>query len=120
VLLFCALHHPRHFAWRLPSQGYEYNFKDYAINLILGTDRWKQFIDEVKDRALVLDDAKSDTSQAMPTDDASNKTQASSAADCKSQIELRAWAIRRLQSMLQESHKQAQQFAVHSQQFFLY
>ncbi|RDB36311.1 MAG: DUF1343 domain-containing protein [Spirobacillus cienkowskii] len=42
-LYYCITNHRNDFKWTSP--GYEYNYKDLPINLILGTDSWTHFFE---------------------------------------------------------------------------
>ncbi|WP_186646819.1 DUF1343 domain-containing protein [Fluviispira vulneris] len=43
---FCCYAHPKEFKWSAP--GYEYNFKDLPINLILGNEQWYDHFENAK------------------------------------------------------------------------
>ena len=43
-LYYCSKYQSNDFAWAKP--GYEYNYEDLPINLILGTEKWIQFFSE--------------------------------------------------------------------------
>jgi hypothetical protein len=76
--------------------GYEYNFKDYAINLILGSNKWKTLLDNAQSAA-----------RALPS---------SSVAVA----ELLESNVVTLTSMLQSAHEEACAFAISSRPFWLY
>lgn len=43
-IYYCSKYQSKDFAWAKP--GYEYNYEDLPINLILGTEKWIQFFSE--------------------------------------------------------------------------
>ncbi|BBH53597.1 exo-beta-N-acetylmuramidase NamZ family protein [Fluviispira sanaruensis] len=46
---FCCHAHPKDFKWSAP--GYEYNFKDLPINLILGKEQWYDHFENAKSQS---------------------------------------------------------------------
>jgi hypothetical protein len=46
--LYCVSYHGEDFVWLSP--GYEYNFTDMPIHLILGTDTWFSFLEAQRGR----------------------------------------------------------------------
>jgi uncharacterized protein YbbC (DUF1343 family) len=44
-LYYCSIYQKNEFKWANP--GYEYNYKDLPINLILGTDMWFEYFENV-------------------------------------------------------------------------
>lgn len=55
ILLHCAIRYSDKFAWRPLELGYEYNFTDWAINLVLGHQKWKTLVDTLQAKAAKLD-----------------------------------------------------------------
>jgi hypothetical protein len=97
LMLHCVLYYPTHFQWRPPSLGYEYNFTEPAINLLLGTRSYKKWWDELQPKAAA----------ALPRGSAQWTALVTSAID---------ECVRRLG----ESWTDAQLFAREAKQFFLY
>lgn len=55
-LFYCCKYHPNDFKWTPP--GYEYNYKDLPIHLILGSDKWYNYFESIKEKSS-LDELKS-------------------------------------------------------------
>ena len=47
-LFYCSKFQKNDFKWATP--GYEYNYEDHPINLILGTDKWIDFFNNLDDK----------------------------------------------------------------------
>lgn len=47
-LFYCCKYHSNDFKWANP--GYEYNYEDLPINLILGTDKWFNFFSNINNK----------------------------------------------------------------------
>ncbi len=54
IVLHFVLYYPNEFRWRPVELGYEYNFTEPAINLLLGVRSYKEWFDSIRDRSSKL------------------------------------------------------------------
>lgn len=94
-LHFVMQRHAREFRWREVKDGYEYNFTDPALLLVLGNEKWWQHFNTVRDSHL-------------------------QEADEERRRDEERMEEERLESLLQAADLEAQRFADEVQKHFLY